>query len=195
MINTALKLVTAQTSWAVSLAEAKSQLRVDSTDENTLIQDLIYVAQRQIEEFCNLDLTAATYDFFLTDFPVNGIVLPKSPVASVTSIKYYDSSNVLQTWNSSNYFYSANENPTLIRWVDNVSIPSINSNRFDAIQVRFATGFTSPEVLPKTIKQAVLIALTDLYNARGNTPRTQFSNWHALVYPHRVWHSTVENTK
>lgn len=93
MIKQSLKLVTAQTTWAVTLQEAKDQLRVETSDEDTLIQDLIYVAQRQVEEYTLTDLTGATYDFYLTELPTSEIVLPKSPVATLSTIKYFDSTN------------------------------------------------------------------------------------------------------
>ena len=194
MIATSLKLYTAQTTWAVTLQEAKDQLRVDTSDEDTLIQNLIYVAQRQVEEFTNLDLTGATYDFYLTNLPADGIVLPKSPVASISSIKYRDASNVEQTWATSNYYYIVQESPLRIRYTDAYTLPSLYTNRFDAITVRFVTGFTSPDALPTPLKQAVLIILTDLYETRSDTPRERFSNWQSLCYPYRVWHSTIENT-
>lgn len=177
----------------LSLAEAKRQLNVDTSDSDTLIQDLIYVAQRQVEDYCNLDLTAATWDLFLSDFPSYYIELPRSPVASITHVKYYDSSNVEQTWDASNYYYSIYENPTKVFYSDSASVPTLYEDRFEKISVRFVTGYTSPDAVPTPLKQAVAMALTDLYHVRGNSPREKFSNWHALVYPYRVFHSTTEN--
>ena len=193
MIATSLKLYTAQTTWAVTLQEAKDQCNVDTSDSDTLIQDLIYVAQEQVEDYCSLKLNACTYEFYLTGLPNNGIVLPLNPVASITSIKYRDASNAEQTWATTNYYYSIQESPLKIRYTDAYSLPSLYTNRFDAITVRFVTGYTSPDTIPKKLKQAILILVNDLYDMRMNVPRQKFSNWEALCYSSRVWHSTVEN--
>ena len=193
MIKQSLQLITAQTQYCVSLSEAKSQLRVDTTDEDTLIQDLIYVAQSQVEDYCNLDLTPATYDLNLTDFPTKYITLPKWPVSSITSVKYYDSAGVQQTWAGTNYYFNAYAKPAIVFYTDSASLPSLTTSRFDIVTVRFVTGWTSPELMPKMLKQAVLIALTDLYETRGDSPRERVSNWQHLCLPFKVHHSTVEN--
>ena len=193
MISQQLELITAKIAWAVSLAEAKRQLEVETSDWDTIIQDLIYVAQEQVEDYCNLDLTAATYDLHLSEFPANGIILPKSPIASITHIKYYDSDNVQQTWAASNYYYNIHETPFKIRYSDSQDSPSVYNNRSDSISVRFVTGYTSPDTVPKKLKQAVLIATHDLFETRGDARREAISNWKNLITPEIIHHSTVEN--
>lgn len=83
-----------------------------------------------------------------------GLRLPMEPVASISSVKYYDAANVLQTVNPSFYDLYTDElgpycrmNPSTFVW------PSIYV-RPDAVQVTFLAGDTA---VNPAIKQAALL--------------------------------------
>ena len=194
MIRTSLKLVTAATANLISTADAKTHLQVDFADatQNTYIDSLCLTAQQIVENYCNLKLTASTWDFYLTDFPARGIVLPFSPIASITSIKYYDSTNTLQTVSTSDYWYSIYENPCKI---EAETWPGVYDDRTDAVQVRFVTGYTSPDACPDALKTAILLLLRDLYDNKGNQVKERMETWQVIAYPYRVFHSTMDNTR
>lgn len=97
----ALFLVMAPSIEPVSLAEAKAHLRVEVNDENSLIQTLITAARQYVETATRRALLQQTWDDKLDAFPCGAIVLPLSPVTSVTSITYLDTAGVSQTWSSS----------------------------------------------------------------------------------------------
>lgn len=192
-IVTSIKLITAATSNAVSLAEAKTHLRVDSSDEDTYISTLIVSAQRQVEAFTNRCLSDTVYEFNLSSFPASGIVLPFSPLKTLTSVKYYDGDNNQQTWvEDTDYYYSIDEEPPMIRYLDGTE--SVYESRLDNVIVRFTAGYTSPAVIPPGLQHAIKLLLTDLYEMRTDVPREKFTAWKSLAYPFRVFHSTIENT-
>ena len=116
----AIKLITAATTNAITTSEAKSHLRVDSSDDDTYVGTLIVAAQRQVEAFTNLKLNDTVYELHLSKFPKHEIVLPFSPLKTLTSITYYDGDNSLQTWSASKYYYSINEHPSVISYVDDI---------------------------------------------------------------------------
>jgi uncharacterized phiE125 gp8 family phage protein len=194
-IVTSTQLITAATSAAVSVTQLKAQLpvRISGTGDDLLLEQLIATAQEEIEVFTGMKLMASTYDFNLTAFPAYGIVLPFTPIKSITSVKYYDTAGVQQTWSATNYFYNLYEQPFKIRYVDSVSIPSTNENKFEAVTVRFVAGFTSPNAVPAPIRQAILLLATDLYINRDDKVRTMFTMWQRLATPYRVFHSLDEN--
>lgn len=77
----------------VTLAEAKAHIRVDNDDSNTLITALIVAARQFVESFSGRTLAQRSYTQTMEYFPDSGkdIVLRRSPVKSVTSVKYFDS--------------------------------------------------------------------------------------------------------
>ena len=99
-----LVLKTAPTGTAISLAEAKQHLRVDSDydDDNAYITALIGVATNQVEEFTRRRLMTQTYNLYFDVFPPY-IDLQLGIVQSLTHVKYYDNSNSLQTLAASEY--------------------------------------------------------------------------------------------
>lgn len=66
----------------VTLAEAKLHLRVDSGDEDLLIESLIKAARDYVERFTDLSLIATHWRYRLESFPEGGgdIRLPKRPL-------------------------------------------------------------------------------------------------------------------
>jgi hypothetical protein len=67
---------------AVTLAEAKSHLRLDSSDEDLLVESLIVAAREYIEEQTRLSLVATRWLYRLDGFPLDGgeIELPRRPM-------------------------------------------------------------------------------------------------------------------
>ena len=104
-----IKVVTASTASAVATSDQKSFMRVDFSDDDSLIAEL-KASQNVIETYLNRAITTQTLELYLDRLPLysdinypegtfnspdmeynsNYIVLPKPPVASVTHVKYFD---------------------------------------------------------------------------------------------------------
>lgn len=197
-MTTSIKIYTAAADNCLTLTEVKSELRVEQSEEDTLIALRLDAAERLVEEYCNRRLMLATYDFTLSGWPQRGITLPFSPVVSVDSIKYYDGSNVQQTWASTNYHYNADAEPLLISYVNDV--PDLYENRTDLVTVRFKVGYSSSETtatqqaaVPGGLKQAILKLITDLHYHRDDGVKEKMTTWQMFAYPYRVFHFPNEN--
>lgn len=98
------------------------------------------------------------------------IELKRPPLISVTSVKYYDESNVLQTVSPSNYFTTSGLVPR-VQFVEGFDAPSVYL-REDAIQVEYVAGYApstdSPPDLaanvPDKIKSAILLGVQMLFD-------------------------------
>lgn len=166
-----LKLITANTDWAISLDEARAHLLKSSTDtaEDAYIQTLIEAAQKKVEEDCDLGLTAQTWDLYLDKFP--GVIeIWTYPVASVDSVKYTDDDGDTQTVTSTNYVTDLTQKPARIGPINSYSWP-VPRDSIGAIQVRFTTGYTSPDTIPSDIKTAMLLIIGDWYDNREDKGR------------------------
>jgi uncharacterized phiE125 gp8 family phage protein len=162
-----LTVTSAPASEPVTVDEAKDHLRVDITDDDTLIGNLITAAREYVELFTGRSFIQRTYRADLADF-ASAIRLPRGPVISIGSVAYYDTSSpeALTTWAASNYYL---HNDIFIRR-DGVSFPSVGS-RADNVQITYTAGMldnASPraDATPKAICQAILLLVGGLYENR-----------------------------
>jgi len=165
-----MKLITAQTEWAVELPEVKAHLRESGTSDDAYIQELIYAAQAKVEEEYDLGLSAATWELELDVFP-DVIEIWKWPVASVSSVKYYAADETDTTVSSSNYKTDLVHKPARIVPYDSYAWPEPKSTWPNNVRVQFVTGFTSPAVVPGDIKQALYLIIADMMDNREDKGR------------------------
>jgi len=168
-----LDLKTAPATEPISTADAKSHLRVDVSDDDTLIDGLVTAAREHVEGLTRRALIDQTWYLVLDRFPASDltpIVVPLPPLKSVSSITYVDTAGTTQTWAASKYD------------VDSPSGPK-------ARRGRIAPAFD--EVYPDTREQlnAVTIEFIAGYGAGGaNVPEPIILGMKLLVghwYEHR----------
>jgi len=164
-----LQLITAQTDWALELPEVKDHCRVDHTNDDAYLQELIYSVEDQLKMEYGIYLSQETYDLLLDEFPKE-ILIWAWPVSSITSVKYTDGDGDTQTVTSTNYATDLFSVPARIVGVDSYTWP-IPRNSVNAVQVRFVTGFTSPAVVPADIKSAMYMIIKDRYDNREDKGR------------------------
>ena len=193
MITTSIQVQTAGAQ-AITTAQGKQHIHVeyDTAADNTEIDNMIQAATQQVEAFTGRICMPTVIDFHLSGFPTGGIVLPFSPVTTLTSVKYYDSSNVQQTWAATNYYVSLYEEPLRIRYV-NDSYPTVYQYRMDAVTVRFTCGYADADAVPRSMRQAILLKLGEYYGVRGDAVREKFTLWQMTCYHDRVFHTPNEN--
>ncbi len=168
-----LEVVTAPSSEPITLAEAKLHLRVDFSTDDDLITSLIEASRRRCEAAIGQAFVTTVFDWYLDRWPSTErgayyprITIPVAPVASVASITYYDSTNTLQTWSSTEYDVSTGS-PGRIGVGFGYVVPNVYS-RLDAFKIRFTAGYGSASAVPANIKAAIKADLTNLYENRGD---------------------------
>lgn len=150
----------------VTLAEAKSYLRVTFNDDDTFIEDiLIPAARKSVEKYLNRSLVEQTWKAFLDCFPKNEIRLSKGKVTAITHIKYY-LNGVLETLNSSNYIKGAGNGICEIAPSENETWPSTDLRK-GAIEIEFVAGYGEPADVPEDIKLGILLTASHFYNNRS----------------------------
>lgn len=184
-------LVTPPAAEPVTLAEAKLHLRVDVADDDALITALISAARQHAEMITQRQLVTATWKLVMDAFPGNSqmgvpagrmfslpghaILLNKSPVQSVTSIKYLDMGGVQQTMPSTDYVVDTSTEPARITPVFGkiwpISLPQIG-----AVEITFTAGYGapngatppvwSPSTVPEGIKAWMKVRIGSLYQHR-----------------------------
>jgi len=167
-----ITLITAPSSLAVTLTEAKASLNVSFADDDTLITDMIEAATILAQTMTNRQLMTATYDYKIDGFS-NEIKIPRAPLASITSVKYLDTDGVEQTLSSAVYDVDTDSVPGEIRLGYDQTWPSYRAVK-QAIRIRFVCGYAdsgaSPAVpndnIPEVAKRWILLQVGNMYEHR-----------------------------
>lgn len=153
----------------VTTSEAKTHLRVSSSTDDTYIGNLITATRELCENYTGRCFINQTFTWTLDGFPLadwDYLIFPRAPLSSVTSVTYYDSNNVQQTWSSSEYDVDTADNLGRLRPKDGYSWPSTYA-RPASVTVTFVAGYgASASSVPQSIKQAMFLHIADLYDIR-----------------------------
>lgn len=177
----------------LSLADAKSHLRVDHSDEDDLITAYIGAAVEVCEQFCENSLQRTSYTI-TADTLLKFMQLPNLKFMEISSVKYYDSTDTEQTVDAGAYRLDQNT----ARLVFPSGAPSVNSTDHPggvSITVTAGydiagTGATANRVPPSALIHAVKLILGHLYESRQDV--TDFQKYELplgamrLMGPYRV---------
>lgn len=166
MLDYAAKLLTAPASEPVTLSEAKRHANVVASDDDTYITNLIVAARELVEQDTSRALINQTWEIELDDWWTDALELPRQPLASVTSVKYYDANDVLQTVTATNYHVDTRREPGVIWWDEDYTLPTL-SDRPNPVLVTYVAGYGSAaSSVPARAKQAILLLVGHWYRNR-----------------------------
>jgi uncharacterized phiE125 gp8 family phage protein len=152
----------------VSVAEVKSDLRIEHSEDDATIAALIAAATAMTGAPDGITGKALTTETWTLSVPradsCGRIFLPITPVQSITSIAYYDADNAVQTLSVSDFYLFANEDTALIEKKDG-SWPAVYDRR-DAVTVTFVAGFGDAESVPANIRHAIRLMAAHWYEHR-----------------------------
>lgn len=165
-----LKLITAPAAEPITIAEAKAHLRVDHSDEDSMITALIVAARMNAENRLSRALITQTWELILDAFPDVEIRLDKPSAIAITSVKYLDSAGNEQTIAAENYTLDAEMLPGFVLPAYGYEWPE-TIDAANAVRVRFTAGYGDAASVPMPIKQWMLINIGTLYaNREGMVP-------------------------
>lgn len=165
-------VITPPESEPVSLAEARSQARIDTTLEDPRLAGFILAAREMAEHQLQRSLLSKTYELSLDAFPCGSIVLPMGPIAeaggtlTVSSVKYTDPNGVEQTLAASAYTVDGSSLIARIvpmdDWPDTQDIPN-------AVRIRYVSGHADGGRIPNSIKTWIVAHVSHLNENREAT--------------------------
>lgn len=176
-----LERISGPTVEPVTLAEAKAHLRIDSTDEDTLVDSLITTAREYIEEQTRLSLVATRWRYRLEGFPEDGgdIELPRRPMLLSTNANKNLSSPVVRYWQGTENeeiflldqtdgdFLAATGNPPTVRLYNAWLWPFVTTWRPLPVEVEYTAGYgTDGANVPRPLKMAILLLVGHWYQNR-----------------------------
>lgn len=161
-----LNVKTAPTSEPVTEAVMKNYIKYDESDatEINLINSMLTAAREMIEAYTGRSLTEKTYTLEFDYLVVNGdstINIPRGPVVSVSSLKYYeDGQDEAELTVNLDYYLRGGQ------WKE-VYFPSLNSWGYYILEYISGHGATETEAVPETLKIAICETVFDWYENRG----------------------------
>lgn len=149
----------------VTMDEARSHCRLDDTDSDDVLAGLIAAARQYVEGVTRLALLTQTWD---VTFPRFGDVMqmPKSPLQSVSSIKYLDEDGVQQTLASSVYRTTGTE-PGVITLDEDQEWPSVQPV-VDPVTIQIVCGYGTRTAVPATLRHAIKLLVGHWFENREN---------------------------
>lgn len=188
-----LEKTTAAAAYPVTVSEVKTHSRIVGSAEDTYIQALIRTAEEYAESYTGRALLTSTFKLYLDRFP-SVIAIPKSPLVSLTSIKYIDDNGVEQTLSASKYKLHKLERPFIVEAYGE-NWPSTRKD-MQAVTVEFTAGYgDAASDVPEGLRHALLFHVAHLFENREpellgsivssipNTLEALLNHWRVWEYP------------
>jgi uncharacterized phiE125 gp8 family phage protein len=138
------EIVTAPSSYPITLTEAKAHLNIPDTDtdHDTYIRALIRSATAKAEQFLHRRLVTQTWKYYLDNWP-SGLFfeLPFGRLQSVTSIKYKDEDGTESTMAATEYIVDTQSEPGIVELGYEESWPSGTLYPNNPIKTEFVCGY------------------------------------------------------
>lgn len=184
---TALTRTTQPASEPLSLAEAKNHLRVNVTDDDSLITNLIVTARITCEEFTARALITQSWRLWLDNFPGDSIAwwdgtregatarltvkryiaIPRAPLQAISAVTVYADDDTSTLFSSASYFVDTAAEPGRLALRNNASWP-IAQRATNGISIDFSAGYGAASAVPQALKQGMLAHIGQLYEHRGD---------------------------
>lgn len=166
----------------LTVAEAKAHLRLEHAGDDDLVSRILTAAREDAEAFLSQTLVSTTLDVYWDHFPGQGddlrggpgyaeqdryaLVVPRSPLVSVTHLKYTNTAGTLTTLTSgADYTVDAVSNPGRIVPYFGTSWPTARAVP-NAVTARVVCGYGAAASVPSSIKSAILLIVGALYEHR-----------------------------
>lgn len=193
-------IVTAPAGYPVTLAEAKSHLRITDTSHDERIQSYIAAATAMVESATEMLLVEQTIRLEVDGFPEGEIEIPVYPIQSVTSVKYDDADNVETTLvANTDYFVSLGGRYPKITPVS--EWPTAYEGKPASVRIVMVAGYDEGSASPTTfgdnvpadLIHAIKVKIKELFDIGGetiigaNTVSPSVNTVEALTLPYRRW--------
>lgn len=158
--------VTAPATLPVSLERVKAHCRVDHSDEDDLLTDMIGAVTEHLDGWAGVlrrCLVSQTWSVSSDAF-ADQLRLP-FPALSLESITYLDPAGVEQTLAPGNFILRRDTLGSFVDRAVSAILPAVGAER-QAVTVTFEAGYGEADAIPKAVQSAMLLMIGDLYTNR-----------------------------
>lgn len=177
----------------VSTSDMKDYLLITYSDDDTLIDGLVTVATKLVEEHLNRALISQTLIAYFKNY--SGIVyLPHAPVQSVTTVEQISFDNTATTLTANTDYYVKGIDDKYLEFAGNTYLPNGHSRRDIltdyGLKVTYVAGYGDDSTdIPEPIIEAVKRTVLYLYDNRediqvGTIVAKMPTTAHTLLMPY-----------
>lgn len=186
-----LVLVNDPTTKVVSYADIKSQLRIDSNDEQNLLEAYIDAATDMAENYCNRHFITHQYKLYFNEqVQTASLIFPNCTLEETGSnkpINWLDENGAAQS--SDKAYIDAFSNPSLAYLSSDFPGTTLKDNAANTFYFWFNTGYGSASAdVPEAIKQAIKLIVADMYYFREDRKRQFPMASQILLQPYKCYH-------
>lgn len=175
------------TAEAISIDDAKAQMRVTDDVEDYYISTLIKDVREEFEGLTGHSVMSRTWELTYDSFPDNKIVLEMPPIISVESVKYLDTDDVEQTLATSVYkLVTASNTNAWLELKDGQVWPSTIAAG-NAVVISFTAGYAGAASVPNIIKRWMKMVITDWFNNRESENMIDTKNINRSIAQFKDW--------
>lgn len=181
-----LSLISAPGELPVSLSAVKAHARVDSADEDALLQALIEAATSLLDGPAGILGRAIVTQTWLLELPAwpASLVIPVEPVQSVT-ISYLDADGAEVDLDPGLFYLSSRpSHSSILYWSPGWSEPALSQVNPFPVRLRIVAGFGAASATPPAIVQAIKMMVTHWFAYRETTGEIPLTA-SALIAPFR----------
>ena len=172
----------------ISVTDLKAYLKIDGTDEDTILGYLIDAATDLAEVYCRRAFISQTFKLTMDGFSgiavddllgagvynlprgnfgnANFIELMRPPIVSITSITTYNTANTSAVFSSASYMLDINGGRVCLN--DGYAWPTALRNKA-AVEIIYVAGYGSTTAdVPSGIRTAVMMQAASMYECRGS---------------------------
>lgn len=192
------KIITAPPEEPVTLSEIKDHLRIDHSDHDTMLENLIQASREWVEQITGRAIVEQTRAVLYQYWPAEGVFqLPYPPIQSVDSLKYTDTDGTENTFSSDNYSVVTGREPGQLVLGYNKTWPTaiIHHDEYP-IEIQYVCGYAAttdspPDYqanVPESIKNAIKLDVERRYDRPPEGYAERLDNViNTLLATYRVW--------
>ncbi len=166
----------------VTLAEAKAHLKLDTTDDDALVNTLITAARARAEWHTGRALVTQGWTLWLDSWS-QPLTIPLPPLQTVTALTLYARDGTARAADPATYSVDRAGNRIVFT---EPCTPPTDLRSFNAVAVDFVAGYGDAATdVPAPLREAILELIAFLYENRGEAPADLPLDGLALLAPYR----------
>lgn len=159
-MNYGITLVTPPSGQVVTTADLRSHLRLNTTDEDTLLATYLTVAVDVVQRWTGRQLLTATVKAYFDEWPT---VIPLPPLQSVSAVKYYDVDGVETTF--TDYTLDKTVDPARLIITEQPN-PGLSDEIKPTVNIQYVCGYGAAGDVPPMLSHAVRLIAGSYYLLR-----------------------------
>jgi len=136
-----LKLITPPSTEPVTVDEVKIYAHIDHDVDDSLITTWIKTGRILAENYQRRAYYEQVWEMSFDEFPALPLLIPRPPLVSIDSIKYYDKDNTETVMALSDFIIDTNHEPGRLAHAYSVLWPSVILKPIDALRIRYTCGY------------------------------------------------------